>query len=149
MSKFHQSIYYPRNVEKYKGSKYPIARSSWERSFMEYFDNNPQVLEWASEPFPIPYVKPTDGKVHRYFPDFAVIYQNTNGEIRKELIEVKPYAQSRPSRSKNPQRRLAESVTYAVNTAKWVAAQAWCQKNGFAFRILTEKGDMTAVNFKQ
>lgn len=141
---WQQSFYHPKNPEKYKGDKVPFARSSWELSYMEYFDNNSEIIEWASESFSIPYIKPTDGRIHMYVPDFIVVYRDPTGETRVEVIEVKPYAQSRPSRAKNPSRRLVETTTYAVNSAKWVAAQKWCDDRGFKFRVLTEKGDMTA-----
>lgn len=113
---------------------------------MEYFDNNPAVIEWASEPFSIPYVKPTDGKIHRYYPDFLVVYRSKTGEIRKELIEVKPAAQTRKSRAKKAPRQIAESVTFAVNLAKWKAAQQWCAARGVTFRILTEKGEIKVTD---
>lgn len=140
---FKKSFYVPRNKAKYKGVGTPIARSGWERSFMEYFDNNPLILEWASEPFAIPYIKPTDGRMHRYYPDFLVIYRTADGNIRRELIEVKPSSQSRPSRSRNATTRFNESVVYAVNCAKWDAARRWCAANGAVFKILTEKGEMS------
>lgn len=149
MPTFQQSIFYPKHPEKYKGKTYPFARSSWERSFMEYFDNNPQIIEWASEPLAIPYIKPTDGKVHRYIPDFIVVYRDTSGNTRVELLEIKPYAQTRQSRSKKPMVRLAETTTWAINTAKWLAAQEWCKQRNITFRILTEKGDMTSKWTKQ
>ena len=77
-------------------------RSSWELTFMQFLDNNPSFKRWGSEIFPVPYVKPTTGRVHRYFPDFFVEYEDTKGNIRREMIEVKPAAQTRRTRSRNP-----------------------------------------------
>ena len=54
----------PKNYSKYKGDPTKIIyRSSWEKMFMGYLDNNPSVVEWSSEEFFIPYkspVKPID-----------------------------------------------------------------------------------------
>lgn len=147
MAGWHKSIYRPVNTEKFKGKSLPIARSSWELSVMQYFDHNPEVLEWASEPIAIPYLKPTTGRIHRYYPDFLMIYRTPTGEIRKEMIEIKPASQSRRSRSRNAQTRLNETIVYQVNVAKWNAAQEWCKQNGFTFRVITEKGDMTKDKF--
>lgn len=45
---------------------------------MVALDHNPAVLEWAVEPFPIPYTCPVDGKVKNYWPDFLVKYIDVN-----------------------------------------------------------------------
>ena len=42
-----------------------IYRSSWELRVMNYFDRNPNILQWASEEFSIPYRSPIDGGRHR------------------------------------------------------------------------------------
>lgn len=139
--RFRQAYFTPTNPEKYIGDKQPFARSSWETSYMEYFDRNPAILQWASEPFAIPYIKPTDGKIHYYWPDFAVHYINRDGELVKELIEIKPMAHSRASKARKPHKRLVENVTYAINQAKWAAASQWALENGFTFRVCTEKGE--------
>lgn len=138
--KFRQGYYKPKNPEKYRGDVSKIVyRSSWELSFNKFLDNNPNVLEWASEEIVIPYIKPTDNKVHRYFPDYWVKYKNTKGEIIEEVVEVKPSTQTRRTRSRNPKTRLVEDVTYAINTKKWEAAQKWCEARGIKFRIITEQ----------
>ena len=60
----------PTNPKKYKGNYTTIYyRSLWERKFMVYCDKNPNILQWGSEEIYIPYFLPTDGKIHRYFPD--------------------------------------------------------------------------------
>ena len=65
--------YIPSNKKKYKGNPTTIYyRSLWERKFMVYCDKNPRILEWGSEELIIPYRLPTDGRIHRYFPDFYV-----------------------------------------------------------------------------
>jgi hypothetical protein len=136
---FKQGYYQPKNEDKYTGDlKKVIYRSSWELTFMNFLDNNPSITRWCSEPFPIPYVKPTTGRVHRYYPDFFVEYEDKDGNVKKELIEVKPLMQTRRTRSKNPKTRLYEDIMYAINIAKWKAAQQFCDDNDIKFRILTE-----------
>ncbi len=45
----------PNEPSKYKGNpRNIIYRSMWERHCMRYFDNNENVLEWASEGVAIP-----------------------------------------------------------------------------------------------
>ena len=40
----------PENPSKYAGDcNNIIYRSMWERRCMKYFDNNPSILQWASE----------------------------------------------------------------------------------------------------
>ena len=135
---YKQGIYTLRHPEKYKGDPTKIIfRSSWEEQTCRFFDNNPNVLEWASEEVVIPYVKPTDGKVHRYFPDYWVKFKDRAGNIVEEIIEVKPEDQVFIQRKK----RLTEydKVTYNINRAKWQAAGEFCKKRGIKFRILTER----------
>lgn len=138
---FRQGRYQPKHPEKYKGDADNILyRSSWELSFCQFLDNNPNVLEWASEEISIPYVKPTTGRVHRYFPDYWIKFKNKKGEIVQEIIEIKPSTQTRAPRKvgKRKKRQLYENLTYAINIAKWKAAAQFCNKYGMKFRLLTE-----------
>lgn len=136
---YRQGFFTPRNPDKYIGDLSNIVyRSSWELECFKFFDGNPNIIRWSSEAFPIPYIKPTTGRVHRYFPDFYVEYRTKYGDIRKEVIEVKPESQTRPSTAKRRNTRLQEDVTYAINIAKWKAAVKWCNDRGIKFRILTE-----------
>lgn len=129
-----------KHPEKYVGDINKVCyRSSWELEVHKFFDNNTRVVRWASEEIAIKYIKPTDGKVHRYFPDYWVEYINKDGEIVREIIEVKPIGQTRLPR-KNTKHALYEHLTLAVNMAKWKAAMEWCKANGMTFRIVTEKG---------
>lgn len=134
-----QGRYTPKNPHKYVGDLSKVVyRSSYELQMHQFLDNNERVLQWSSEEVVIPYVKPTDGKVHRYFPDYWVEYVNRDGEILQEIIEVKPKAQTRaPRNGKKP--RLYESATWAINMAKWKAADTFCQQNNMKFRIITER----------
>lgn len=139
--KFHQGKYAPKNPQKYVGDPNNIIyRSSWEKKAMVFFDNNPGILKWGSEELIIPYISPVDNRVHRYFPDFAVLYKTRDEQVKRALIEVKPLAQCSPPKTKKKTKRmLAETSTYLVNQAKWDAARAWCSNNGFEFMVLTEK----------
>ena len=68
---------------------------------MVFCDNNPSILEWGSEEVIIPYRCPTDGRVHRYFPDFYIKVRERTGQITKYIIEVKPKKQTKPPNDKN------------------------------------------------
>lgn len=141
-SGYQQGRYRLRNPYKYRGNPRRVFyRSSWELSFNRFLDNNPNVLEWASEEIAISYVKPTDGRVHKYYPDYWVKYRNKQGEILQEVIELKPSKQTRPptKRGKKPKTQLYESKMYRINMAKWTAAKAYCKGKGIQFRILTER----------
>lgn len=110
---------------------------------MTTFDTNPNILTWASEEISIPYVSPVDGKFHKYFPDFLVELKTKRGNIETLLIEVKPSKQTvepkKPKSGKMTRSYITEVKSYAVNTAKWEAAQKACEKMGWKFKILTEK----------
>jgi hypothetical protein len=135
---FKQGFYTLRHPEKYVGDPNKVVfRSSWEEQTCSFFDNNPNVLRWSSEEIYIPYIKPTDGKVHRYYPDYWIEYKNNTGNVVQEIIEVKPEDQVFIQRKS----RLTEwdKVTYNINRAKWKAAGEFCKKKGIKFRILTER----------
>jgi hypothetical protein len=136
---FKQGYYTPKHPEKYVGDVTKIRyMSSWELKVHQFFDNNSNVLEWASEEIAIPYIKPTTQRIHKYWPDYYVMYRKANGDIIREIIEVKPEKQTRVSRSRNPKTKLIESITFAVNQAKWQACSEWCKKHGMVFRLVTE-----------
>lgn len=131
----------PKNPKKYKGdANNVIYRSNWELQVMKQLDLNPNVIWWASEELPIPYISPVDKKVHRYFPDFIVRTKRKDGQEQTTIIEVKPYKQTiEPTRKHKTKTYLAEVVQYAVNIEKWKAAELFCKEHGWKFQILTEK----------
>lgn len=137
-SPFKQGFYQPRNPSKYIGNHIPVYRSSWELEVHKILDNNPNILRWASELIPIPYVKPTDKKVHRYFPDYYIEYKHRDGSFRKMILEVKPASQTKASVNTNRRRRLLENIEVAINCAKWQAAVKWCSQRGINFKVATE-----------
>lgn len=130
----------PKNPQKYDGNVNSIiARSSWEIRFFNWADSNPNVLSWSSEETIIPYISPVDLKPHRYFMDGKIKVKTATG-VQVYLIEIKPAVQTqipKPSKRKT-QGFLNECKTYAVNSAKWAAADRWAKDRGWIFKILTE-----------
>jgi hypothetical protein len=140
--KYVQGIFTAHNKQKYRG-KFPIVyRSSLELKVFRWFDNNPNVITWGSESVVVPYQSPLDGRVHRYFVDLVAALKESNGNIKKLLIEIKPHKQTlRPEATKNKKVKtmIYEQTQFALNQAKWQAAEAWSKSKGYQFIILTEK----------
>jgi hypothetical protein len=140
--KYNQGRFHPQNPEKYKGDyKNIIYRSSWEIKFMRYCDRNPNILEWGSEEFFIPYLDPTTNKVRRYFPDFFIKVKTSSNEIKRYVIEVKPKRQTVPPQQTPKKRQktfINEVMTYEKNIAKWKAAREFCEDRRIEFKIITE-----------
>lgn len=142
---FSQGYFTPTNPGKYIGDITKIVyRSSWELQFNKFLDSNTNILNWASEPFPIKYIKPTDNKIHEYWPDYYIKYMNNSGAVIEELVEVKPKKQTQPSTSRVSRHRLYENLTFAINTAKWESAVRYCEQikqqtgRDIQFRIISE-----------
>lgn len=138
----YQGFFKPKNPQKYKGNPSNIIyRSSWELRLMNYLDNHPDVIQWQSEEFFIPYKSPIDGKWHRYFPDFLVKKKTKDGLVETVLIEVKPEAQTKPPKrqEKITRKYLTEVKNWGTNEAKWKAALEYCKDRNWKFQIITEK----------
>ena len=141
MAESIKSIFKPTFPKKYKGDiTNIICRSSWERKFCNWCDQNESILEWGSEEFWIPYRSPIDNRTHRYFPDFIIKVKESNGEVKTYVIEVKPKRQTKPPIKKKRVSKsyLYEMKTYSVNQAKWSAANEWCKDRRIEFKIITE-----------
>jgi hypothetical protein len=141
ISKTH-GRYIPKNMKKYVGRLLPVVRSSWERSFMQWLDVNPYVLEWSSESIYIAYFDPATMKRRRYFPDFYMLLKDSNGKAQQYIIEIKPLKETHPPSSRGNKSRktlLYEQKTWITNEAKWSAAIQWCSKMGMIFKVITEK----------
>ena len=122
----YKGRYRPSNPKKYKGdSSNIIYRSLWERKFMVYCDNQTKILEWGSEEIVLPYRSPIDNKVHRYFPDFYIKVKESNGKIKRYIIEIKPKKQTVEPKMKKKKTKgyIYEVYEYAKNQAKWKAAE--------------------------
>jgi hypothetical protein len=140
--KYHQGKFKPQYPEKYKGNPNNIVyRSSWELKFMRWCDTNPNILEWGSEEFFIPYYDPTSNKLRKYFPDFIVKIKDNTEKIKKYVVEVKPKKQTKPP-SSTPKKKTKswanEVKTYLINEAKWKAATEFCLDRSLIFKIITE-----------
>jgi len=138
----YKGKYKVRCPYKYKGDPTKVIyRSLWELKFMRYCDSNINILEWGSEEMYVWYRSPVDNRPHRYFPDFYIKAKESNGQIKKYIIEVKPQKQTKPPSKPKRQTRgyLREAFEYARNQAKWKAANEWCIDRGFEFKVLTEK----------
>ena len=135
----YKTKYIPKNTQKYTGNPHNIiCRSLWERKFCKYLDNNENIIRWSSEELKIPYVSTVDKKIHYYYPDF-VFEAKKEQTIVTYMIEIKPKKQTiEPIQRKNKKTYLQESLQFEINTCKWKAAQAFCNKNGWVFKILTE-----------
>jgi hypothetical protein len=134
MPNFSRGKFIVKNPQKYVGKGLPTWRSSWELAFMNFCDNNDNILQWASEPIRIPYQHPLTGKTTTYVPDFIVTYRGPNNTTHAELIEIKPKKQSLIEDKMNSKDR----TIVAINHFKWEAAQRWCKANGLKFRVITE-----------
>jgi len=141
MAESIKSLYKPEYPKKYKGDvNNIICRSSWERRFCKWCDLNENIISWGSEEFWIPYLSPVDNRVHRYFPDFIIKVKEQSGDIKTYVIEVKPKRQTIPPKQKSRVTKsfLYEAKTYAVNQAKWKAADEWCKDRLLEFKLITE-----------
>lgn len=124
----------PRNPQKYAGDPLRIvARSRWELVYMQALDNSNLVSKWVSEPrnLGIKYISPIDKKLHEYWPDFLVQYNN--GEL--EMIEIKPLKEALMSEA----RSTYDKLMLVKNIAKWQAADRMAKAIGARFRVVTER----------
>jgi len=141
MAESIKSRYKPKYPQKYKGNPNNIiCRSSWERRFCHWCDMNENILEWGSEEFSIPYISPIDNRVHKYYPDFIIKVKESSGQIKTYVIEVKPEKQTREpvKKTRVTKSYIYEVTTYAVNQAKWKAANEFCKDRLIEFKIITE-----------
>lgn len=132
----------PSFPKKYIGNPSNIVyRSLWELKFLKYCDTNENILEYASEELAIPYRSPIDGRIHRYFPDAYIKVKESDGSIKKYLIEIKPYKQTIPPTKPKKQTKgyIYEAYEYAKNQSKWEAAIEYCKDKGWTFKVITEK----------
>ena len=98
------------------------------------------MLKWSFETLKIPYLSPKDNDVHLYHPDFIVEKIGKDGKTKTIVVEIKPFKQTQPPKTKRSKRKLLEeSLTYSINIAKWKAAKKLCEDNNWEFVILTEK----------
>lgn len=138
--KYRQGYYKVINYQKYQGDPTNVIyRSSWERILLNWLDLSQSVIAFSSEEVIIPYYDESSQKYRRYFMDFKAVFRLKDGSTKTCLIEVKPYAQTKPPRNTKNQRVLMESLsTYQTNMCKWQAAKKYCEERGWHFMIVTE-----------
>jgi hypothetical protein len=134
MAKYANGKYTIKNPEKYIGKRAPTYRSSWEFTFCAFCDNNPAVVNWASEAVQIPYRNPVSGKQTVYVPDFIIVYVDAKQKKHTELIEIKPSKEATMESAKS----YRDKLMVAINMAKWAAADSWARANNMRFRVVTE-----------
>jgi len=105
--------------------------------FAQWLDLTESIIKWSSESIQINYYDPVQGKVRRYYPDF--FFEVRDG--KRFIIEVKPKRDmvlAKKGKINKAQKMMREQV-YLTNQAKFRAAEDYCKKAGFEFKILTEK----------
>ena len=135
MGKYAQGKFQIQNPDKYVGKGEPTYRSSWEFAFMQFCDNNPAVVQWASEAIHVNYRNPFTGKNTIYVPDFLIIYMDKNGKRHGEVVEIKPSKETTMEAAKSQRDKAA----VALNMFKWEAARKFCAAQGLRFRIVKEQ----------
>lgn len=158
---YMQGTFVPKHPEKcfnYNGQvpdAKPITfRSSWERRLCNFCDEQDNILAYGSEVLKIPYYSKQDGKTHNYITDFVMFVKSRDGSLKRYVIEVKPENQTArldehgnvimpPPPKKPTQKRLASwqerCKVIERNNEKWTAARDYCYRNGFIFKVITEK----------
>lgn len=132
---YHQGVIDPKICKKYYNSckdEPIIYRSGLELQFIQYCENVPSIVKWASEPIAIRYFSRLDQKEQNYYPDYVI--ENEDGH--RCIVEVKPYDQTiRPK--ENDSKWLKKA--WIKNTDKWKAAHEFAHSHGMKFIIVTEK----------
>lgn len=143
MPSYLQGRFSPQYPNKYIGNTNNIVfRSSWERIFMKWADNNSNVVSWGSEEMFVQYYSPVDNKLHRYFPDFVMTIKDKSGKHQTWMVEIKPFAQTQHPSTKNyrsKRTQIKEVMEYGKNQAKWAAATNYCANKNWRFVVLTEQ----------
>ena len=135
MGKYAQGKFQIQNPNKYVGKGEPTYRSSWEFAFMQFCDNNPAVVQWASEAIHVNYRNPFTGKNTIDVPDFLIIYMDKNGKRHGEVVEIKLSKETTMEAAKSQRDKAA----VALNMFKWEAARKFCAAQGLRFRIVNEQ----------
>ena len=67
--------------------------------------------------------------------------KHRDGSVKRYVVEVKPDKQTKPPKKGKRVTKsfIYESKTYAVNQAKWRAAEEWCKDRRLEFKIITER----------
>ncbi|WIC41409.1 hypothetical protein MA9V1_145 [Chryseobacterium phage MA9V-1] len=124
--------------DKYVGARPVIYRSGLELKVFNLFERSPGIKHWSSEPDFIVIKYMYGGKLRQYNVDVYAEYHNGV----KEIIEIKPYAQTQQPEAHRyfgKEARYAKDVeTYQRNIAKWEAAWKYANENNMRFKIITD-----------
>lgn len=124
--------------ESYNSIEY---KSMLELKGFQFCDNSEKISKFSIEPFAVNYLKPTDNKTHRYFPDLLIKFVSNH----TFLVEIKSFNETKPPKKPKKMTVKAEKnyrkaiMTYKINMAKWKAAKKFCEERNIKFIILTEK----------
>ena len=111
----HKGKYTVRNRSKYVGKVDSVVyRSSWERRFMVWCDDNPAVIAWNSEEVVIPYYSPVDNKMHKYHVDFLIKTRDHALSPGPNTVDKLPAVVSKATRSFT--RRVLQRIGFASAT---------------------------------
>jgi len=120
-----------------------VFRSSLEKCFMKYCDENPNILQWRSEEDIIFYKSPVDNRKHRYFMDFYIKFKNHRGQEKESLIEIKPYNSTldKPyiTEGMSHKSKTHAILEWTINQAKWKAADIYAKKRNMLFKKITDR----------
>ena len=85
--------YKVKNIGKYQGDPDKVTyRSSWEKACFIWCDANPKIKYWSSEEVVVPYKWDIDKKMHRYFVDLKITFNDG----KTILVEIKPNKETAP-----------------------------------------------------
>ena len=79
-------------------------------------------------------MNPLTRKMAMYTPDVLMVFEDKKGNRRNELIEIKPRKHTHLEEAKT----VYDKAQFAVNVAKWKAAQEFCKNHGMTFRVINE-----------
>ena len=129
--------YRVKNISKYQGDPDKVVyRSSWEKAFFMWFDSNPNISKWSSEETVVPYKWDIDKRMHRYFVDLKITFNDG----KTILVEIKPEKETAPPKRPDKSKRyINEAMTYVKNMNKWEAANSFAKDRGWEFQVWTEE----------
>lgn len=100
------------------GGKQMHFRSGYEKDVYDCLEQIDEVVSYRVEALSIEYF--FRGKQKNYYPDLCINFADGHTEV----WEIKPSSQT----------------SLELNEAKWKSARAYCEKRGWTFMVMTEKG---------
>lgn len=142
MKSFKQGYYKVKYPNKCKNPK-PEVRylSDYELKTYKACDLSKAVISWGAEVVIVPYDSKVKGRKARYIVDLYMKWVDKFGNLREEIIEIKPLNQvHKPKRGRKKQSTFdREMETWLLNQEKWKAAEQYAKARGWKFRVITEK----------